>query len=115
MAYCGMSMICASIYNSFNLKASQHTIWVFGTKKTYTPTYNCRGDNIKVVRFGACNIDVFSMKKAEEGKETYPEIAAIVATLIEHQHTERAAHIMQRGKRDTSNWKWVGRWERMQK
>ena len=55
----------------------------------------------------------FSMKKAEETKETLPDIAAIIATLIEHQHAERSAHIIQRGKRDTSNWKWVGRWERM--
>lgn len=72
-------------------------------------------------RFMAGNFDTrfveerFSMKKAEEGKETHPEVAAIIATLIEHQHTERSAHIIQRGKRDTSNWKWIGRWERMQK
>ena len=26
-----------------------------------------------------------------------------------------AAHIIQRNERDTSNWKWVGRWERMQR
>ncbi len=55
----------------------------------------------------------FSMKKAEETKETSPDIAAIIATLIAHQQTERSAHIIQRGKRDTSNWKWVSRWERM--
>jgi acetyl-CoA carboxylase biotin carboxylase subunit len=55
----------------------------------------------------------FSMRKAEEGKETFPEVAAILATLVAHEQTERAAHIIRRGKRDTSNWKWVGRWERM--
>lgn len=55
----------------------------------------------------------FSLEKAEEGKETYPEIAAIVATLVANQQTERSAHIISRGKRDTSNWKWVSRWERM--
>lgn len=55
----------------------------------------------------------FSMEAAEEGKETLPEIAAILATLVAHQQTERSAHIIQRGKRDTSNWKWIGRWERM--
>jgi acetyl-CoA carboxylase biotin carboxylase subunit len=55
----------------------------------------------------------FSMEKAEEGKASHPEIAAILATLVQHQQTERAAHIIQRGERDTSNWKWVGRWERM--
>lgn len=70
-------------------------------------------------RFLAGNFDTrfveerFSMRKAEEGKETYPEVAAILATLVAHEQTERAAHIIRRGKRDTSNWKWVGRWERM--
>jgi acetyl-CoA carboxylase, biotin carboxylase subunit len=57
----------------------------------------------------------FSMKKAEEGKETLPEIAALLATLVAHQQTERSAHIIRRGKRDTSNWKWVSRWERMRR
>jgi acetyl-CoA carboxylase biotin carboxylase subunit len=55
----------------------------------------------------------FSMKAAQEGRETLPEIAAILATLVAHQQTERASHIIQRNARDTSNWKWVGRWERM--
>jgi hypothetical protein len=53
------------------------------------------------------------METAEEGKAKYPDIAAIIATLVAHQQTERSAHVIQRGKRDTSNWKWVGRWERM--
>lgn len=57
--------------------------------------------------------DRFSMQKADENKRTHPEIAAIIATLAAHQRTERSAHIIQRGKRDTSNWKWVSRWERM--
>ncbi len=55
----------------------------------------------------------FSMRDLEEGKETAPEIAAIMATLVAHQQTQRAAHVVRRGERDTSNWKWVGRWERM--
>jgi acetyl-CoA carboxylase biotin carboxylase subunit len=55
----------------------------------------------------------FSMDSAEEVREGYAEIAAILATLVAHQQTERAAHIIQRGERDTSNWKWVGRWERI--
>ena len=55
----------------------------------------------------------FSMVSTEEGKEDLADIAAIVATLVAHQETQRAAHIIQRGERDTSNWKWVGRWERM--
>lgn len=70
-------------------------------------------------RFIAGNFDTrfveerFSLEKAEEGKETHPEIAAILATLVAHQQTERSAHIIARGKRDTSNWKWISRWERM--
>jgi acetyl/propionyl-CoA carboxylase alpha subunit len=70
-------------------------------------------------RFIAGNFDTrfveerFSMEKAEEGKETFPEIAAILGTLIAHERSERSAHIITRGKRDTSNWKWVSRWERM--
>jgi acetyl/propionyl-CoA carboxylase alpha subunit len=70
-------------------------------------------------RFMAGNFDTrfveerFSMRKAEETRERIPDIAAIIATLAAHQQTERSAHIIQRGKRDTSNWKWVGRWERM--
>jgi acetyl-CoA carboxylase biotin carboxylase subunit len=74
---------------------------------------------IEQTRFLAANYDTrfveerFSMRQAEESKKNQPEIAAIVATLVAHQQTERAAHIIQRGERDTSNWKWVGRWERM--
>jgi acetyl-CoA carboxylase biotin carboxylase subunit len=40
-------------------------------------------------------------------------IAAILATLVAHRHGQQAAQIVQRGARDTSNWKWVGRYERM--
>jgi len=57
----------------------------------------------------------FSMGDAEEGKLTRPEIAAIIATLVAHRQTQRAAHIIQRNERDTSNWKWISRWERMQR
>ena len=55
----------------------------------------------------------FSMEGAEEGKVTHPEIAALLATLIAHQETERSAQVVRRNERDTSNWKWVSRWERM--
>jgi acetyl-CoA carboxylase biotin carboxylase subunit len=74
---------------------------------------------VEQARFLAGNFDTrfieerFSLEKAEEGIEGRPEIAAIVATLVAHQQTERSAHIIARGKRDTSNWKWVSRWERM--
>ncbi len=57
--------------------------------------------------------DRFSMEEAEEGKESLHHIAAIMASLVSHEQTQRSAHIIQRGERDTSNWKWVGRWERM--
>jgi acetyl-CoA carboxylase biotin carboxylase subunit len=55
----------------------------------------------------------FSMEEIEENKQTYEDIAAIFATLVAHNETQRAAQIVRRGERDTSNWKWVGRWERM--
>jgi acetyl-CoA carboxylase biotin carboxylase subunit len=55
----------------------------------------------------------FSMEKADRGRETVPEIAAIIATLFAHQRTERSVHVIQRGERDTSNWKWTSRWERI--
>ena len=53
----------------------------------------------------------FSMENAEENRED--EVAAILATLVAHQETERSAQIVNRNERDASNWKWVGRWERM--
>jgi acetyl-CoA carboxylase biotin carboxylase subunit len=55
----------------------------------------------------------FSMEDAEESKKSFNETAAIFATLVAHAETQRAAQIVRRGERDTSNWKWVGRWERM--
>jgi acetyl-CoA carboxylase biotin carboxylase subunit len=76
---------------------------------------------LEQARFIAGNFDTrfveerFSLEEAEEGKETFPDIAAVVATLVAHQQAERSAHIIARGKRDTSNWKWVSRWERMQR
>jgi acetyl-CoA carboxylase biotin carboxylase subunit len=49
----------------------------------------------------------------DETKETLPMIAAVLATLVAHREGQQASQIVRRGKRDTSNWKWVGRWERM--
>ncbi len=57
----------------------------------------------------------FSMEAAEINKDDQAEIAAILATLVAHRQTQRAANIVQRGARDTSNWKWLGRWERLQR
>jgi len=55
----------------------------------------------------------FSMQELEEGRQTYPEIAAVFATLVAHQQTKLSAQVFRKNERDTSNWKWVGRWERM--
>jgi len=57
----------------------------------------------------------FSIEEAEEGKQVRPDLAAILATLVAHRQTERAAHIIQRNERDTSNWKWYSRWERLRR
>jgi acetyl-CoA carboxylase biotin carboxylase subunit len=55
----------------------------------------------------------FSMDDPEDDKTTNPEIAAVFATLISHRQLEESAQIVRKGERDTTNWKWVGRWERM--
>jgi len=55
----------------------------------------------------------FSMDSASGIDEAQAEIAAILATLVAHKETERSAQIVRGNERDTSNWKWVGRWERM--
>jgi acetyl-CoA carboxylase biotin carboxylase subunit len=73
------------------------------------------------LRFMAGNFDTrfvedrFSLDEMEKRKFYNPEIAAILATLAAHKQTQRSTHVIQRAKRDTSNWKWVSRWERMQK
>jgi acetyl-CoA carboxylase biotin carboxylase subunit len=55
----------------------------------------------------------FSMDTPEEEREHLMTIAAVMATLVAHREGQQAAQIVRRGKRDTSNWKWVSRWERM--
>jgi len=55
----------------------------------------------------------FSMDDAIESRSANAEIAAILATLVAHQQSELSAQRVRRNERDTSNWKWVGRWERM--
>lgn len=57
----------------------------------------------------------FSLDEAEEGIETLPDIAAILATVVAHRESQLASQIVRRGERDTSKWKWVGRWERMRR
>ena len=55
----------------------------------------------------------FSMDELEEEKEHLAMIAAVMGSLVTHRESQRASQIVRRSKRDTSNWKWVGRWERM--
>jgi acetyl-CoA carboxylase biotin carboxylase subunit len=55
----------------------------------------------------------FSMNDLEEGKEELTQIAAIMATLVEHRQHQKASQIYRKSERDTSNWKWLGRWERV--
>ena len=70
-------------------------------------------------RFMAGNFDTrfveerFNMDQAEDGRQDDRQIAAILATLVPHRERRQSAQIVQRGARDTSNWKWVGRYERM--
>ncbi len=49
----------------------------------------------------------------DSDQRTEAEIAAILATLVAHHQQRHAANIVRRGARDTSNWKWISRWERM--
>ena len=41
--------------------------------------------------------------------------AAILATLVAHRQGQQASQIVAPGDRDTSNWKWLSRWERLQR
>ena len=56
--------------------------------------------------------DRFSMddRAAEHALE-----AALLATLAAHEQHQRAAQIVAPGARDTSNWKWYSRWERLRR
>jgi len=56
----------------------------------------------------------FSIESTEDDTDADLDIAAIIATLVAHRYNQRATNIVQRGKRDASNWKWISRWERMQ-
>jgi acetyl/propionyl-CoA carboxylase alpha subunit len=54
--------------------------------------------------------DRFSM---DEREAPYTREAAVLATLAAHQQSQRASQIVAPGERDTSNWKFYGRWERL--
>jgi acetyl-CoA carboxylase biotin carboxylase subunit len=47
--------------------------------------------------------------------EVKPEVAAIIATLVAHRQYSLATNIVRRNARDASNWKWLSRWERLQR
>jgi acetyl-CoA carboxylase, biotin carboxylase subunit len=71
---------------------------------------------IDSLRFQAGTFDTRFLEerfKMEDEAAPHSEVAAILATLVAHQQGQHAAQIMQRGARDTSNWKWVGRYERI--
>lgn len=55
----------------------------------------------------------FSMDQIEDREDRLDGIAAVMATLFAHRQTQQAAQIVRRNERDTSNWKWIGRWERI--
>lgn len=55
----------------------------------------------------------FSMDQIEDRDDRLNDIAAVMATLFAHRQTQKAAQIVRRNERDTSNWKWIGRWERI--
>lgn len=54
----------------------------------------------------------FSMDQKEA---EHPLEAAIIATLVAHKQNQQASQIVAPGERDTSNWKWYGRWERLKR
>ncbi len=55
----------------------------------------------------------FSMDEASVDRDDLAQIAAIMATVVAHRESQRASQIVRRSERDTSNWKWIGRWERV--
>jgi acetyl-CoA carboxylase biotin carboxylase subunit len=57
----------------------------------------------------------FSLGLPEEDQESLTEIAVIMATLVAHRQSQQASQIVRRGARDTSNWKYAGRWERQRR
>jgi acetyl-CoA carboxylase biotin carboxylase subunit len=58
----------------------------------------------------------FSMNTYEaEPTQTELETAAIAATLYAHRQRQLANQVISAPARDTSNWKWVSRWERLRR
>ena len=69
-------------------------------------------------RFIAGQIDTgfveerFSMEAQTDYR---PEVAAILATLVAHEARQKAAQVVGRNERDISNWKLIGRRDRMRR
>jgi acetyl-CoA carboxylase, biotin carboxylase subunit len=58
--------------------------------------------------------DHFHMETYEQvAPEEELEAAAIAATLYAHRSRQLAGQVVTRNERDTSNWKWLSRWERI--
>lgn len=55
----------------------------------------------------------FSMDQASGQQKEHAEIASIMATVVAHRESQRSSQIVRKSERDTSNWKWIGRWERI--
>jgi len=56
----------------------------------------------------------FSMEAYEAPTDARAlETAAIAATLFAHRQRQLAGQVVTRNERDTSNWKWLSRWERI--
>jgi acetyl/propionyl-CoA carboxylase alpha subunit len=51
----------------------------------------------------------------EESDPRQMRVAAIVGTLVAHSLGQQATQVVRRAERDTSNWKWLARWERLQR
>jgi acetyl-CoA carboxylase biotin carboxylase subunit len=64
-------------------------------------------------RYDTQFVEGFMDMQDEGSNPDLVEVAAIMATLVEHQQRQQASQIVARPKRDASNWKWVGRWERI--
>lgn len=57
----------------------------------------------------------FSIDLSDSIQENHPEVAAIIVALVAHRQKRLATNIVQRNERDVSNWKFISRWERLQK
>jgi acetyl-CoA carboxylase biotin carboxylase subunit len=51
----------------------------------------------------------------EEAPADQMRIAAIIGTMVAHNQSQKAAQVVRAAERDTSNWKWLARWERLQR